>query len=492
MHRPSRQLCSNPMNKIELTVDVRCKSPRRGPSGADEDLGQGGLRGASGHRARGGARGRQPERPGDRGRAVDPAELPREHPRRAAPGRHRPHPSGSRGGSSLARPADAITVGEILLAIDGPLAAVRDLPPEQLVYEGSARRLPEVWCRVRGVPARPARRRHRRRPGPRRRARSAKYDLSDRLLCYGDRLLQLAPVLSPCRTPCGVSPPGAPLGRRGETTGAVASRRAPRRRGARTMTAVPSRPRPPAAPVLDDARHRGAPRPGPGSGPLGGCTERGRGRRHRLPRLPTAPPVGEGRGYANVVAASSDGAPLRDPLRARARRVRRRVARASRAGPAPRRWLADLREQRHTRHVALVGRRARCRRSGRPSIRPLARTVFAGDALTAVKDPVVKVVDGLARVAVRARRSRSRPTPTACAPPTARATTVSSGDWHGTALAVVRVTGTRVASRGRRGALARRRRCRRVLRRPRAPPRRTGRSCTGIAAGAPGALRAAR
>ena len=55
---------------------------------------------------------------------------------------------GPGGGSSLARPADTITVGEILLAIDGPLAAVRDLPPEELVYGGSAHRLPEVWCRV--------------------------------------------------------------------------------------------------------------------------------------------------------------------------------------------------------------------------------------------------------------------------------------------------------------------------------------------------------
>ena len=55
---------------------------------------------------------------------------------------------GPGGGSSLARAADHITVGEILLSIDGPLAAVRDLPPEELVYEGNARRLPEVWCRV--------------------------------------------------------------------------------------------------------------------------------------------------------------------------------------------------------------------------------------------------------------------------------------------------------------------------------------------------------
>jgi Rrf2 family protein len=55
---------------------------------------------------------------------------------------------GPGGGSSLARPADAITVGEILLAIDGPLAAVRDLPPETLVYEGAARHLPAVWLQV--------------------------------------------------------------------------------------------------------------------------------------------------------------------------------------------------------------------------------------------------------------------------------------------------------------------------------------------------------
>jgi Rrf2 family protein len=55
---------------------------------------------------------------------------------------------GPGGGSSLARPAETITVGEILLAIDGPLAAVRDLPPGALVYEGSACRLPAVWRRL--------------------------------------------------------------------------------------------------------------------------------------------------------------------------------------------------------------------------------------------------------------------------------------------------------------------------------------------------------
>lgn len=55
---------------------------------------------------------------------------------------------GPGGGSTLARPADQISVAEILQAIDGPLAAVRDLPPEQLTYGGTARNLPAVWCRM--------------------------------------------------------------------------------------------------------------------------------------------------------------------------------------------------------------------------------------------------------------------------------------------------------------------------------------------------------
>ena len=55
---------------------------------------------------------------------------------------------GPGGGSSLARPAGSITVGEILRAVDGPLAAVRDRPPDELVYEGAARNLPAVWCLV--------------------------------------------------------------------------------------------------------------------------------------------------------------------------------------------------------------------------------------------------------------------------------------------------------------------------------------------------------
>ena len=58
---------------------------------------------------------------------------------------------GPDGGSRLARPADEITVAQVVRAIDGPLAAVRDVRPEALAYEGPAERLPEVWVAVRAA-----------------------------------------------------------------------------------------------------------------------------------------------------------------------------------------------------------------------------------------------------------------------------------------------------------------------------------------------------
>jgi Rrf2 family protein len=56
---------------------------------------------------------------------------------------------GAEGGSRLARPAKDITVADVMRAIGGPLAAVRDVRPESLAYEGPAERLPEVWIAVR-------------------------------------------------------------------------------------------------------------------------------------------------------------------------------------------------------------------------------------------------------------------------------------------------------------------------------------------------------
>jgi Rrf2 family protein len=56
---------------------------------------------------------------------------------------------GAVGGYGLARPAEEITVGAVLRAVDGPLAEVRGLRPHETTYQGDARHLPEVWVAVR-------------------------------------------------------------------------------------------------------------------------------------------------------------------------------------------------------------------------------------------------------------------------------------------------------------------------------------------------------
>jgi Rrf2 family protein len=58
---------------------------------------------------------------------------------------------GADGGSRLARPAKEIALADIMRAIEGPLAAVRDIRPESLDYDGPAERLPEVWVAVRAA-----------------------------------------------------------------------------------------------------------------------------------------------------------------------------------------------------------------------------------------------------------------------------------------------------------------------------------------------------
>ena len=56
---------------------------------------------------------------------------------------------GVEGGYWLARPADQITLAEVMRALEGPLANVRGHRPETLVYEGSAKSLVELWIAVR-------------------------------------------------------------------------------------------------------------------------------------------------------------------------------------------------------------------------------------------------------------------------------------------------------------------------------------------------------
>jgi len=56
---------------------------------------------------------------------------------------------GSDGGYWLARPASAVTVADIIRAVEGPLADVHGAPPEGVTYAGPARDLQLVWVATR-------------------------------------------------------------------------------------------------------------------------------------------------------------------------------------------------------------------------------------------------------------------------------------------------------------------------------------------------------
>ena len=56
---------------------------------------------------------------------------------------------GADGGYWLARPADEITLADVIRAVEGPLANVRGVRPESIEYSGSAAPLRDVWVAVR-------------------------------------------------------------------------------------------------------------------------------------------------------------------------------------------------------------------------------------------------------------------------------------------------------------------------------------------------------
>jgi Rrf2 family protein len=56
---------------------------------------------------------------------------------------------GAEGGYWLARAADAITVADVVRAVDGPIANVRGVGPESVEYVGAAEPLRDVWVAVR-------------------------------------------------------------------------------------------------------------------------------------------------------------------------------------------------------------------------------------------------------------------------------------------------------------------------------------------------------
>ena len=56
---------------------------------------------------------------------------------------------GARGGYWLARPAEEITLADVIRAVEGPLASVRGQRPEEVHYDGPAAPLLDVWIAVR-------------------------------------------------------------------------------------------------------------------------------------------------------------------------------------------------------------------------------------------------------------------------------------------------------------------------------------------------------
>lgn len=58
---------------------------------------------------------------------------------------------GAEGGYALARPADEITLGAVIRAVDGPLAEIRGLRAHETNYTGAAEHLPDVWVAVRAA-----------------------------------------------------------------------------------------------------------------------------------------------------------------------------------------------------------------------------------------------------------------------------------------------------------------------------------------------------
>jgi Rrf2 family protein len=56
---------------------------------------------------------------------------------------------GAAGGYALARPAEDISVADVVRAVDGPLANVRGERVETVEYEGAASALRDLWVAVR-------------------------------------------------------------------------------------------------------------------------------------------------------------------------------------------------------------------------------------------------------------------------------------------------------------------------------------------------------
>ena len=56
---------------------------------------------------------------------------------------------GADGGYWLARPPEEITLAEVIRSVEGPIANVRGVGPQDVEYVGSAEKLRDVWIAVR-------------------------------------------------------------------------------------------------------------------------------------------------------------------------------------------------------------------------------------------------------------------------------------------------------------------------------------------------------
>jgi Rrf2 family protein len=58
---------------------------------------------------------------------------------------------GVEGGYALGKPADEISMADVIRAVEGPIATVRGVRPDDVEYEGPARALAPVWIELRAA-----------------------------------------------------------------------------------------------------------------------------------------------------------------------------------------------------------------------------------------------------------------------------------------------------------------------------------------------------
>jgi Rrf2 family protein len=56
---------------------------------------------------------------------------------------------GAEGGYRLARPADEISIADVIRELEGPIATVRGARPDELEYVGAAEPLRDIWLELR-------------------------------------------------------------------------------------------------------------------------------------------------------------------------------------------------------------------------------------------------------------------------------------------------------------------------------------------------------